>query len=490
MCNKNRIYTCGTASLLAVLLLVSCGSDGKAPSNETTPVDATVTETAAQTEPAFYDSVPELDFGGAALRVIQQEQPNYYIDEEEATGDVVVDEIVRRNTELEDRFNFTFNLIDRGITYDQVASQLRNAVNAGEDAYDLVLNQIFNSGSLASSGLLRSWTDVPYIDLEQPWYTKSIREAASVGDQLLMLESDMVLSYASQTWLMLYNKTDAAALDLPDLYQIVNDGKWTYDLLYELASDAYTDLNGDGARDGADYYGFASTLGDCLLASAFYAGDGRMVSVSDDLVLSYPIVEEHSIDVLGKISALFNDNPGAIKKGDALRGTRMGLFPVGNILFEFMQAGDLLLGQMREMEDEFGVLPMPKYDENQKEHYTLIDGGADIMTIPATATNLELIGAVVEAGSAERYHGLMPIYMNLAMEQKGTRDDESISMLRYVLDSRVVDFAYLYDGTKGFTFKLNTLIKNPEKMVSTLEKTTKSVEKYYVGLLEEMTGAE
>lgn len=168
----------------------------------------------------------------------------------------------------------------------------------------------------------------------------------------------------------------------------------------------------------------------------------------------------------------------------------MGLFPVGNILFEFMQAGDLLLGQMREMEDEFGVLPMPKYDENQKEHYTLIDGGADIMTIPATATNLELIGAVVEAGSAESYHGLMPIYMNLAMEQKGTRDEESISMLRYVLDSRVVDFAYLYDGTKGFTFKLNTLIKNPEKMVSTLEKTTKSVEKYYVGLLEEMTGAE
>ncbi len=490
MCDKNRMFSCGTAVLLAGLLLAACGSESNDLSTQTSHIEADVTETAAQTEPAFYDSVPELNFGGVELRILQQKQPNYYIDEPEATGDVVVDEIVRRNTELEDRFNFSFNLIDRGIAYDQVASQLRNAVNAGEDAYDLIFNQIFNSGSLAASGLLRSWTDVPYIDLEQPWYTKSIRKAASVGDRLLMLESDMVLSYASQTWLMLYNKTDAAALDLPDLYQIVDDGKWTYDLLYELASDAYSDLNGDGARSDADYYGFASTLGDCLLASAFYAGEGRMVSISDDLVLSYPIVEEHAIDVLGKISALFNDNPGAIKKSDALRGTRMSLFPMGNILFEFMQAGDLLLGQMREMEDEFGVLPMPKYDENQKEHYTLIDGGADIMTIPATATNLELIGAVVEVCSAESYHGLMPIFMNLAMEQKGTRDEESISMLRYVLDSRVVDFAYLYDGTKGFTFKLNSLIKNPEKMVSTLEKTIKSVDKYYVGLIEEMTNAE
>ena len=489
MKNRTPISSLWAAALLAAILLASCGGDSGTAA-ETTSAEGAVTETAAVTEPAFYDSVPELDFGGAELRILQQQQPNYYIDEPEATGDVVIDEIVRSNTELEERFNFTFNLIDRGIAYNEVATRLRNAVNAGEDAYDLILDQLFDSASLAMSGYLRSWTDVPYIDLGQPWYTKSIREEASVGGQLLMLESDMVLSYASQTWLMLYNKTDAAAIDLPDLYQTVHDGKWTYDLLYEYAADAYVDINGDGSKDDTDYYGFASTLGDCLLASAFYAGEGRMVSVSDDLVLSYPIQGEHSINVLTKMSALFNDNPGAIKKPDALRGTRMGLFPTGNILFEFMQAGDLLLGQMREMEDEFGVLPMPKYDENQKEHYTMIDGGADIMTVPVTATNLELIGAVVEAGSASSYHGLMPIYMNLAMEQKGTRDEESISMLRYVLDSRVVDFAYLYDGTKGFTFKLKPLLNSPEKMVSTLEKNVKSVEKYYISVIEEMTDGE
>ena len=489
MKNRNQLAFCGTAAVLAVLLLAACGGESTGP-GVNTDVPAPSTETTAVTGPAYYDHVPELDFGGAELRILQQEQPNYYIDEAEATGDVVIDEIVRSNTELEDRFNFTFNLIDRGIAYSEVATRLRNSVNAGEDAYDLILDQLFDSASLAMSGYLRSWTDVPYIDLEQPWYTKSIREEASVGDQLLMLESDMVLSYTSQTWLMLYNKTDAAAIDLPDLYQTVHDGKWTYDLLYEYAADAYVDLNGDGAKDENDYYGFASTAGDCLLASAFYAGEGRMVSISDDLALSYPIQSEHSINVLYKISDLFNDNPGAIKKGDALRGTRMSLFPKGNILFEFMQAGDLLLGQMREMEDEFGVLPMPKYDENQSEHYTMIDGGADIMTVPVTAANLELIGAVVEAGSASSYHGLMPVYMNLAMEQKGTRDEESVSMLRYVLDSRVVDFAYLYDGTKGFTFKLKTFISNPEKMVSNLEKVTKIVEKYYIGVIEELTSEE
>ena len=80
------------SSLMAIALLstamISCGGESTDP-GVNTDAAAPATETAAQTEPAFYDSVPELDFGGAALRVIQQEQPNYYIDEEEATGDVV-----------------------------------------------------------------------------------------------------------------------------------------------------------------------------------------------------------------------------------------------------------------------------------------------------------------------------------------------------------------------------------------------------------------
>ena len=100
MKNRKSITSLSAAALLAAILLASCGGDSGTAA-ETKPVGGDVTETAAVTEPAVYDSVPELDFGGAELRILQQEQPNYYIDEPEATGDVVIDEIVRKNTELE-----------------------------------------------------------------------------------------------------------------------------------------------------------------------------------------------------------------------------------------------------------------------------------------------------------------------------------------------------------------------------------------------------
>ena len=97
MKNRTPISSLWAAALLATILLASCGGDSGTAA-ETTSAEGAVTETAAVTEPAFYDSVPELDFGGAELRMLQQQQPNYYIDEPEATGDVVIDEIVRSNT--------------------------------------------------------------------------------------------------------------------------------------------------------------------------------------------------------------------------------------------------------------------------------------------------------------------------------------------------------------------------------------------------------
>lgn len=487
---KKNMICCLLAICVIVSLTVSCGDNSSRDDTTTTVLSTKAVTEVTTDENIIKDSVPELDFGGKELRIIQQAQSLYYIVEDEEIGEVIHDEIVRRNSELEERFKMKFTLLDRGAEFHEVTSAVRRVVDAGEDAYDLILNQIFDTGSMAASGYFRSWTEIPYLDLEQPWYTKSIREAASVGDQLLMLESDLVLNYAAQTWVLLYNKTDALALNMPDLYDVVDAGQWTYDMLYNLCSEAYSDINGDGIQNEGDYFGFASTLGDCLIASCFYAGDGRMVKLSNDLELSYPISTEHSVNVLGEISRLFYDNPSAIQKNDAGGDTRTSLFPHGNILFQFMQAGDLLWVELRDMEDEFGVLPMPKYDEAQKEHYTLVDGGGDIMTIPKTVSDLEIIGAAVEAASADSYNNLMPAFMGLAMEQKGTRDQESIAMLRRVFDSRVVDFAYLYDGGSSFTFKLKPIIKNPDKIVSTVEKNLKSVNSYYSKLIDKLQNNE
>jgi len=482
MMKHSRFALC----MLAILLLASCGEK---PDDAAAVTTAGAEVTQPEEETRIPDGVPELDFDGEELRYLQQKPNVYWFDPEEADGEPVNDALFERNRAAEERFGFKIVNLSDGMTYDVISNKVKSTVTSQDDAYDLVFSQVFRSGKDAASGYFYNWNDLDYVDFDKPWYTKSIKEA-SVGSNLFMVESDLMLGYAEQTWMMLYNTTKAASLNLPDLYDIVYAGEWTLDKLYELSSTVYSDVNGNSRQDDGDLYGFAATQGDCLLAAYLYAGNGRMVDLSEDLELSYPIGEEHSINVLTKISRLFYDNPGAIKKPDALGGTRRGLFPTGNILFEPMLVGDLMHGDLRAMEDSFGVLPMPKYDAAQSEYYTVIDGGADIMTIPVTITRPEMIAAAVESMSADSYYDVIPVYTGLALEQKGVRDEESIAMLRSILDSRVIDFGYLYDASSGYTFQLKGILSNPGKMKSTIDSKQKPINKHYEKMLDALTAVE
>jgi ABC-type glycerol-3-phosphate transport system substrate-binding protein len=185
----------------------------------------------------------------------------------------------------------------------------------------------------------------------------------------------------------------------------------------------------------------------CLCCLGLFTGCGQQSPVETSAPeITQPITEERAFNLLTKMGALFVTNPGTMQAANALGATRRSMFPKGNFLFQAMLVADLTTDEMREFEHEFGVLPLPKYDEEQKEYYTVVDGGSDILTVLKTAQQTEMIGALVEALSAESYKKLVPVYCEIALEQKGTRDKESVEMLRNILDSY------------GFTgWKLHTL---------------------------------
>ena len=463
------------AAVLSVSAFASCGGSA-APSGDTTASDDTGTTAATETE--LTDDVPELDFGGAHLRTVQQTQGIYGFYAEEANGEVVNDAIYKRNNDIAERFNI---VIDETImeNFADVSSRVSASVLAGADDYDLILSQIFRSAVDSLGGLFYDWNAIKYIDLSKPWYNKALNDAA-VGGKLYMMESDLSISYIMQTWMMLYNKTKAEEYqNFPELYQTVRDGKWTLDLLNSLSADIYTDVNGDSTRDMGDFYGFAGMSGGCLLAAYVYACDATMTELTDDLKMEHTISSEKTLSVLEKISLLFSTGEGTYPTtgvGSALRKT---FFPTGNVMFMPSQVGDLCWPEMRSFNDDFGVLPMPKYDEKQKDYYTVVDGGADILTVPATAQNTDMIGAAVEALSALSYKEVLPAYINMALEQKGTRDEESIEMLRSILDSRVIDFSYLYDCGKGWIGKLPKIIVNAESISSTIASNQSAMETYW-----------
>ena len=165
---KKRILTI----LLLLALLTSCGGTAnETTQTETAPAAETETET---TDPRdIPDAVPELDFGGASFRSIGQSSAKQEIYVAEETGDALNDAIYIRNRGVEERLNVTIAPMEE-IWYTDLSAKILQCVTAGDDAYELILGQMEQSGKDAQEGIYRNWYDSPYMDIPNPLLTNPL----------------------------------------------------------------------------------------------------------------------------------------------------------------------------------------------------------------------------------------------------------------------------------------------------------------------------
>lgn len=483
MKHKNLV----AALLMLSLLSVSCASDGSGggtSSGDTSGGEISQSEEVTVDPDA--DAVPELDFGGAEVRTIEQDTArSFYV--EDAVGDVVNDAIYERNRKIEERFNVKFTPSVRQ-KYNTITTTITQAVLSETYEYDIIFGQTFETAALASKGLCADWNAIPYLDFDRPWYTKSILQS-SIGDKLYMIQSDACLGYTEHAYIMTFNKTLMEDYQgLPDFYELVRDGKWTLDKMGEIVSELYVDINGNSSRDAEDRFGFGCYQGTGGPTFALMYGTGLdPIKINDDLTIENSMDSEFAINALTKIAKLLNDNEGTSRNVGFYE--ERGLFLDRKLVIAPVQVAMLIGESFRKFDDNYGVLPFPKYDEAQSEYNTIVDGGANILSLQKNIPDesAKMVGALVEALSAESYKNVVPKLCNVAIEQKGTRDDESIEILRLALDNRVMNFGFLYDCSQGWVMKLPKILSDPSSVTSKVAAFKKMVTEYYTGVVTFLT---
>ncbi len=113
--------------------------------------------------------------------------------------------------------------------------------------------------------------------------------------------------------------------------------------------------------------------------------------------------------------------------------------------------------KLRNFEDDYGIIPYPKYDENQPEYKTMADGYHSVLAVPKTVKDTEFVGTIVEALSAETWKTVTPTLYEIALKTRYLRDSESKEVLDLIIDGRTFDFGFIYDGWQGFSFALSQI---------------------------------
>ena len=472
-----RILSLILACLMLLPLLIACSD--KPDSGRTDPAGSGTASASPVTEPVteyvFHDAVPELDFDGEEFDILQTSEKNWlYV--EDLNGEKLNDAVYERNREMEERFNIT---IEEPVTveWNDFISMATQLVTADDDQYDMASFLLRRVGELMKHDLLRNVLTLPYIDIDNPWYTQGLEDAVLDG-KLIFLTCDYTLSYTAATVAMFFNKTKWIDYlhSTEDLYQTVRDGKWTFDRLMEYSCDMYADLNGNGQRDGDDFYGFGSDPYACT-NGFFYGANMRRMEIIGNSYSTYEIkmdiLNEPVIDLYSKLRLIM------ITSNGANWGT--GVFYSGNALFTSFSVGRITSPEMVDMEDDFGILPVPKWNEDQQEYYTNIDNqSSDVICVLKTVRNTELVGAMIEAMSAASYEQVVPLYCESVLELRGARDPESSEMLRMILDTRVMDWETLY-GSGGWTTRHAKFVtrENCPEIVSGIQERLREVQNIY-----------
>jgi hypothetical protein len=431
--------------LIFCLTAASCSSKGINTNNDgKTDVGAAdnITETTGE---SYYDTLGGRDFGGAVFTILDaNDHPDFFINypEEEMNGDPINDALYTRDRFIEEKYGVDIEYIQ--ILWGNAGcAALEKSVFAGENAYDLLVSSVLGSAldKISTNNVLYNLIDAPYLSLKSPWWSRLLYDNIQFNGKLYYTGGDIFLpSYSQAPAAMVFNKKLLKDYGIgEDLYSLVFEGKWTLDVLEKLTKDMNKDLNQDGKMIAADdFYGLIFQW-NTVTTGFWAAGLGiKFSSVSDNTIS----VDLDSADNLTKIDRLTNmlEKVEYADQMDIIDKTFKG----GQALFlaHCMNTPQIFL---RDMEDDYGILPMPKYDEKQESYVSFMNAWCSgYIGIPKNA-DIEKSAFITEAMGYAGYEMLRrPVY-DITLKAKGARDEESEKIIDIIIETSYMDINSVYN---------------------------------------------
>ncbi len=490
-CKRIACLVLSCLSIATAVSVTACGDTetGKGAANDTNAVTQKGTAETEAPEPSIYDDLYLPDLGGYEFRILNNISDFAYtkMETEGETGEALDDSIYIRNRKAEEALHI--KLVVEEQAWDAVINTIKKQVTAGDKDYELFFDE---TGQLLGKGVFNTYladmSDVSTIHYEKPWWNTEAMESIEIGDARYYLYSDMHLMLYESYAAIFYNKSIASSLDMPNFYDVVENGKWTLDLLKECITDGSADLNGDGKMDAADRYGFGYY--DSCNIGFFVACGEPLIQKDKDGIPYWNGLTEKMVNVYEKTTdAIYRQNDCCVHRSQPWAANldpniTHDMFHNGQMLFELDPIGSLK--RFRDVDFEVGLLPLPKYDETQDRYYSYIAYLAAAGAVPLTVDDLERTGTILEVLAAYSNQYVRNAYFDNTLDFKYIQDEESQTILDGILSTGQFDLSALYPwGNLGSTVA-EMMTKPSEKFVSTVEKREKSIQKGIAKTLEDL----
>ena len=437
--------------LLCALLLAGCAAERQTDGGGDTGSTAggADTESIAETETSVYDSLVTEDFGGYTFHMLNGVSNYAYVllTAEELTGETINDAVYNRNSLVSDRLNV--NLEEYIADWNETTPTVDAMILAGDNAYDIFFDESQFSMQYVAKGNTADLRTTE-LQLAEPWWDAGSIETMSLGDRLYTVNGDLHLMYGESAWVFYVNKQMITDYSLASPYTLVQEGAWTMDKAGELIRAVATDVDGDGRMTTDDQFGLA-THGDVSLALLIGGGQSLLTKNADNIP-QWSSLSEAVYNISAKTHEIFFDTNVVFMDGMTPQGKNTAAVVNSNIIDHFSAGKSLFLCEvlghakiLRGMDNDFGILPVPKYAEDA-DYTTFVARSAQVLMIPVTAgpDALHRTAVILDNLCAESFRTVRQAYYDVQLNGKTIRDEESRDMLEIIFANRRYEMAYLF----------------------------------------------
>jgi len=499
---KRIIALCLATALGLPAVLSGCSSKGNGDS-ETPQNTPEVTAGVPSAEAAAGDAeeteielgLEEQTFGGYTFHIYQHYVSNgCHLDfmSEDITGEPINDADYERRSYTEEQCDVKIEPVRNDVDAWNGHKGLEVAVQAGTNDYDLAGVSSYSAANSLVGGILKDLNTVGNLDLDKPWWDPYCKEECTFGKSVYFMTGDLSINDNRATYCIYFNKNLAEQYQLPNFYDEVKNHNWTIDRFRSFAealpTDLDTDDDGKHVNDTDDAY--AIWIWDDIMMGIVNASGVKCATIQQDGSLTLTLNCEQLYNTFDKFAAY------AFDTGITCEYQRSGYdqeygqigFREGRALFLMSYLYDATA--LRDMEDDFGILPMMLYDETQDRYCNSVSSyPSSFYVIPICSFSEEEYDRTGYVTQMLAYKSLMtmtPAYYEQTLQGKVSRDEESSSMLDLIFATRSYDFGWYFeiggytgvmmDALRNYDLNLASNIKAYEKMASkVLDKYNKKI---------------
>lgn len=494
---KKKTSVGASLLLLSFLLLnciYSCGNTVDGSKDDISDGTAAVSEDTTNAETDAPVNITDERFEGKEFNIIYMTGGSYGMGNEvdytfeESQSTVVSEAVYQRNLLTEEKLGITIN----GTYLDpaQFNNKIVNLVQSGDSTYDAILNYLRYNYQIVIKGVLINISEIDEFCLDNPWWDQGINDNFRFfNEKQFFATGDICIDDDCTGEVMFFNKKMYDDYGLSDPYETVRNGKWTLDTMTANMAGVKADLNGDGKFDKNDRWGYCGGIG---VIQQMLVDFGHPSTVLDNDGYPHFAYSDNPKSLINAFDTVFN---GMIVNPDvAFTDREMGsdypgvtaMFANDQLLYLNQAIG--VLHTMRQNNEDFGILPFPKYNEEQDNYISMGSFWSSTYALPLTSSDPKQAGAILNVMGYYSVDTITEYIIQNIVMIRSTRDEVSEEMLRFAIANKSYDIGLCMElGNYQSTIygiiskKENTFVSDMEKIKSKFENDIDKLVSIYKG---------